>query len=236
MTNQTQQNSKENAADPAIDPLLQAQVDRSSQEMGDESEAKPHVAPEVAAYQEQQAASDEGALSYNNEPVSDIDNLKAENATLKDQLLRTMADMENLKRRTEREKEDTAKYAVSNFAKNLLNVADNLRRAIESTPQESAENPVIKSILDGVSMTENELIAVLAKSGVERIHPKVGEDRYDYNLHQAMFEQPTEEHEPGVVTQVLQTGYQLYDRLLRPALVGVAKAAADVVKPNDTAA
>jgi molecular chaperone GrpE len=147
--------------------------------------------------------------------------LEAENSQLKDQLLRTLADMENLRRRAEREKEDTQKYAVATLARDILSVADNLRRALESLPADQVPDEATRNLLSGVEATERELLGIFERRGIKRIEP-VGE-RFDPNFHQAMFEVPNSGQEAGTVVQVLQPGYIIFDRLLRPALVGVAK-------------
>ena len=143
--------------------------------------------------------------------------LEAEVATLKDQLLRALAEAENGRRRAQREREEAVKYAASQLARDLLNVADNLHRAREA----GAASP--EALQTGVELVERELLAAFEKHGIKKIVP-VGE-RFDPNFHQAMFEVPNAEAAPGTVVQVVQAGYVMADRLLRPALVGVAKAA-----------
>jgi molecular chaperone GrpE len=151
--------------------------------------------------------------------------LVAENSDMRDRLLRTMADMENLRRRTDREKADTARYAISNFARDVLTVGDNLRRTIEHVPAEAAsEDPALKSFLDGVELTERELLNVLERHGVTRIEPLGA--RFDPNCHQAMYEVQNPEVPEGTVVDVMQAGYVIGDRCLRPALVAVAKGGA----------
>jgi len=141
---------------------------------------------------------------------------------LKDQLLRVLAESENVRKRAQREKEDASRFAIANFARDLLTVADNLTRALENIPSDTREeNDPLKAIVEGIKITERELNNVLERHGVKKISP-LGE-QFDHNYHQAMFEEEHTEYQPGQVTQVLQTGYVLNDRLLRPALVGVAK-------------
>ncbi len=151
------------------------------------------------------------------------DKLRAEIAGLKDQLLRTLAEMDNLRKRTDREKEDTAKYAVTTFARDMLAVADNLRRALEAIPSEEREHldDTLRSLVAGVEMTEKDLGTILGRHGVKAIAPF--DETFDPHLHQAMFEVPGSGKPAGTVVQVLQAGYTLHGRLLRPALVGVAK-------------
>ncbi|QRE73133.1 nucleotide exchange factor GrpE [Methylobacterium aquaticum] len=149
--------------------------------------------------------------------------LEAEKLDLKDKLLRTLADMENLRRRTEREVADARTYAVTNFARDMLNAADNIRRALESVPAEaraSAEGS-LKALVDGIELTERDLLKTLERHGVKRVEPQG--QRFDPNLHQAMFEVPNPDVTSGTVVQVVQSGYVIGERVLRPALVGVAK-------------
>ncbi len=145
-------------------------------------------------------------------------------ATLKDQLLRTLAELENTRRRARREVEDASKFAVAGFARETLSVADNLARALSSVPAEVLGNDErLAALHQGVEMTARELAAVFERQGIKRVDP-VGE-RFDPNLHQAMLEVPSNDHPVGTVVQVLQVGYTIAGRLLRPALVAVAKAA-----------
>jgi molecular chaperone GrpE len=148
-----------------------------------------------------------------------------EMAEMKDRLLRTLAEMENLRARTAREIEDVRKYAITGFARDVLEVADNLGRALASVPAGAREgDEAVRNLMLGVEMTERSLQGVMEKQRVRRVAPQKG-DRFDPNLHQAMFEVPTAELPPGTVAEVMQAGYVLADRLLRPALVGVAKSA-----------
>lgn len=143
-------------------------------------------------------------------------------AGLKDQLLRVMAENENVRRRAQRDVEDASKYAVSNFARDILTIGDNLARALESVPEDAREeNEALVSLLDGVTMTQREFVTTIERHGIRRIDPK-GE-KFDHNFHQAVFEVEDGENEPGTVVQVVQRGYVIGDRLLRPAMVGVAK-------------
>lgn len=148
--------------------------------------------------------------------------LELERDGLKDKLLRTLADMENLRRRTEREIADARQYGVTGFARDALTVADNLRRALDSIPPEaktSADGP-FKALIDGVEVTERDLLATLERNKVKRVEP-LGQ-KFDPNLHQAMFEAPDAVHAKGMVMTVAQPGYTIGERVLRPALVGVS--------------
>lgn len=150
--------------------------------------------------------------------------LTAERDELKDQLLRAMAEAENLRRRTEKEVAAAKKYGAVGMARDLLASFDNLEKAIELIPEDKSElDDTLKNILIGVEMTGRELSHTLERHGISEIAPV--NEKFDYNLHQAMFEVPTDEVEPGMVVQLVQKGYSLHDRLLRPAMVGVSKAA-----------
>jgi len=146
---------------------------------------------------------------------------EAEAADLKDRLLRALAEAENVRRRAERERDDARKYAVANFAKDLLDAADNLRRAIEHMPEGQVKDELTRNLLAGVVATERTLLAAFERHGIRRLDPK-GE-RFDHNFHQAIFEAENTGKPAGTVVEVLQPGYVLHDRLLRPAMVGVAK-------------
>jgi molecular chaperone GrpE len=164
------------------------------------------------------------AADDENKKVADlIEALSKENAETKDKLLRTLAEMENLRRRTEREIADSRAYAISAFARDILAVADNMDRALgalDKEIREKADAPT-KALLDGVEITERELGKVLEKHGVRKFEP-LGE-KFDPNLHQAMFELPDPARPAGTVAQVVQPGYMIGERMLRPALVAVAK-------------
>jgi len=166
-------------------------------------------------------------------PDQELAAARQEAAQLKDQLLRALAEAENVRRRAQREREDAAKYAIANFARDVLQVSDNLHRALEAIPAAAlAEDEALKNLHEGVSATERQLDAALERQQVKRIWP-IGE-KFDANLHQAMFEVPTADQAPGTVVQVMQAGYLIHDRLLRPALVGVAKQPAGDAPPAGT--
>lgn len=147
----------------------------------------------------------------------------AERDEFKDRLLRTLAEMENLRRRTERDVADARTYAVTNFARDMLNAADNIRRALESVPADarSSADGAFKGLIEGIELTERDLAKTLERHGVKVVEPHG--QRFDPNRHQAMFEVPNTEVPNGTVVQVVQTGYVIGDRTLRPALVGVSK-------------
>ncbi len=149
----------------------------------------------------------------------------AENEKLRDQLLRTLADAENTRRRAERDRDEATKYGISKFAKDLLTVADNLRRALEAVAQTADAADALKALAEGVAATEREMLAVFERNGLEKIDP--ADEPFDPNVHQAMFEMPGTDKPAGTVVQVMAPGYQLHGRLLRPAMVGVAKGEVD---------
>lgn len=177
-----------------------------------QAQADEAVDPKVAA---------NGDASSGPDPFVVLENLNAENAALKDRVLRTMADMENLRRRTEKEVADTKTYAVSNFAREMLNIADNLRRALASSPADAAQSATLKTIVEGVELTERDLLSRLARFGVKPLDPQG--KRFDPNFHEALFEIPDETVPAGTVMQVMETGYSIGDRVLRPAKVGVSR-------------
>ena len=167
-------------------------------------------------------------------PEARLAAVEAELAETKDRLLRALAETENARRRFQREREDTLKYGIGGFAKDLLSPVDNLRRALESLPETEVSDPRVKSLLEGVAATERELIGAFERTGLQRIDPK-GE-RFDHNFHQAIFETERADVPAGTVVEVLQPGYVLHDRLLRPAMVGVAKAPTDAAREDESAA
>lgn len=152
-----------------------------------------------------------------------IDALIAERDQWKDRALRAVAEAENTKKRAETQSNDARAYAIQRFARDLLGVADNLSRALKSTPGE-ASDPVLKSLVQGVEMTERELLQAFDRNGLKRVEPAVG-DRFDPNLHQAMMEQPSGDVPPGAVVQTFQPGWELFGRIVRPAMVVTASKA-----------
>jgi molecular chaperone GrpE len=156
-------------------------------------------------------------------PEKEVDDLRRENAELKDRLLRALAEMENLRRRTEREVSDARAYGIANFAREVLTVADNMRRALDAVSPElrASADAGTKAFLEGVELTERELLKMLEKHGVTRLDPQG--QKFDPNLHQAMYEVPDPSVPAGTVVQVVQAGYRIGERVLRPALVAVAK-------------
>ncbi len=149
----------------------------------------------------------------------------AQAAELRDRLTRQLAETENVRRRLEKEKQDANIYALRSFARDLLPVADNLRRALDAVPATARANPDLTGILGGVEVTERELLQVLGRFGVQSVEA-IGQ-KLDPNLHQAMAEVESADQPPGTIVQVFQNGYTIKGQLLRPAMVVVAKAASD---------
>ncbi|MGA1831344.1 nucleotide exchange factor GrpE [Rhizobium wenxiniae] len=167
-------------------------------------------------------AAEENAAEVAAEP-DPLDVLKAENSELRDRFLRLAAEMDNLRRRTERDVKDAKSYAVSGFARDMLAVSDNLRRALDAVPadQRSGADATLTTLLEGVEMTERAMLSALERHGVKKIDAE-GE-KFDPNFHQAMFEIPNPAVPNNTVVQVVQAGFTIGDRVLRPAMVGVAK-------------
>jgi molecular chaperone GrpE len=173
----------------------------------------------------------ETAASANDAPAAANDSgdyevvvrLMKENEELKERALRLAAEMENLRRRTARDVHDARSYAIANFARDMLSVSDNLRRALEAVPQEARDSAdaSFKALIEGVDLTERAMLAALERHGVKKLFPE-GE-KFDPNFHQAMFEVPNADVPANTVVQVVQSGYSIGERVLRPALVGVAK-------------
>lgn len=158
------------------------------------------------------------------EPADPVAEAKREAAEFKDKLLRTLAEMENLRKRTEREVFDARLYGIAGFARDVLAVADNMHRALDAIGPElrESDDAKVKALIEGVELTERELLKTLEKNGVKKFSPQ-GE-KFDPNLHQAMYEVPTSDLTPGLVAEVIQAGYMIGERVLRPAMVAVSKA------------
>jgi len=185
-----------------------------------ETDAPETDAPEMDAPETAAAAPENGKAEAGHDGPAEL-SPDEQITTLKDRLLRAMAEAENARKRAARDRDDAAKYAITGFARDVLGVADNLRRAIGSVPDEArGGGEVLDNLLAGMDLTERELEAVLDRHGIKPINP--GGEKFDPNRHQAMFEAPSADAAPGTIVQVLQVGYMIADRLLRPAAVGVA--------------
>jgi molecular chaperone GrpE len=205
------------------------------------NEPRPRMEPTFGSLNEGQPANDPGpAAPAEGGPRADasaarIAELEAEIGKLKDQVLRAMAEAENTRRRSQREIEDNNKYAVSNFARDMLPVADNLRRALDGIPAEvRAADERLDKFAAGVDLTERELLQVLERYQIKRVDP-LGQ-AFDHNLHQAVMQIESADKPAGIVVQVLQPGYTIHGRLLRPAMVAVSKAGAAGAQKVDTTA
>ncbi len=199
-----------------------------------ESDKKPDEGQTEAAGNEAAEQADtpwSGETGAQAEAEAALEALREENESLKDQLLRALAEMENLRQRTAREIKDARSYSIANFARDVLNVSDNLHRAMAALPESerTAADPALHALLEGVEMTERDLQATLEKHEVRRLDP-AGE-RFDPHFHQAMFEVPNPDVPNNTVVEVMQEGYVIGERVLRPAMVGVAKGG-----PKETAA
>jgi molecular chaperone GrpE len=167
---------------------------------------------------------------------SSVEALTKEVAEAKDKMLRTLAEMENLRKRTAKEVSDARAYGIAAFARDVLDISDNLQRALDAVPQEAREaaDPGLKALIEGVEITERSLHKTLEKNGVQKIEP-LGE-KFDPNFHQAMYEVPDSTVPSGTVVQVVQSGYTIGDRILRPALVAVTKGGAKPAPVHDSTA
>ena len=176
---------------------------------------------EAVANEEAATSAEAGEAEAELDPIAA---LEAERDELKDQALRAMAEAENIRRRTDRELAQSRKYGHSGFARDLLSAVDNLKRAVDVLPEDrSGLDETMSNLVVGVEMIHQDITSVLERHGITVINPE-GE-KFDYEKHQAMFEMPTDDVAPGTIMQVAQRGWMLHDRLLTPAMVGVAKAA-----------
>ncbi len=201
--------------------------------------ANENAAPEEEAVKkkikvekpDQSAKDDADILSEEREGFSDpleflsaeLDRVEAEKAELQEKTLRIAADMENLRRRTQKDVADARTFSISSFAREMLAVSDNLQRALQAIPQEARDggDEGFKALIEGVELTERSMMQALEKNGVKRISPL--NERFDPNFHQAMFEIPNDKVPNNTVLQVVQDGFVIGERCLRPAMVGVSK-------------
>ena len=154
-------------------------------------------------------------------PEDLIEKLNEEIVSLKDQRLRAIAELENFRKRAEKDQSDALKYGISNFAKEIINIRDNIERAQSSISDEAKNNEAIKSVIEGIDLIAQSVVSTFEKIGIKKIESL--NEKFDHNLHQAMMEIENEGLEPGTIVQELIPGYTLHDRLLRPAMVGVSK-------------
>ena len=154
-------------------------------------------------------------------PEDLIEKLNEEITGLKDQRLRAIAELENFRKRAEKDQSDALKYGISNFAKEIINIRDNIERAQSSISEEAKNNESIKSVIEGIDLIAQSVVSTFEKIGIKKIESL--NEKFDHNLHQAMMEIENDDLEPGTIVQELIPGYTLHDRLLRPAMVGVSK-------------
>ncbi|MFL2540125.1 MAG: nucleotide exchange factor GrpE [Alphaproteobacteria bacterium] len=154
-------------------------------------------------------------------PEDLIEKLNEEITGLKDQRLRAIAELENFRKRAEKDQSDALKYGISNFAKEIINIRDNIERAQSSISDEAKNNEAIKSVIEGIDLIAQSVVSTFEKIGIKKIDSL--NEKFDHNLHQAMIEIENDELDPGTIVQELIPGYTLHDRLLRPAMVGVSK-------------
>ncbi len=218
------------ATEPEAAEPETAEPETAEPETADLETAEPETS-EPEAGEPEAAESEAGEPEEAAAPPDPVATLEAAAASLKDQLLRALAETENQRRRFERDRAEVVKYAIADFARELLSPVDNLRRALDSLPADAdLEDEVLKTLLAGVELTERELLQAFEKHGMRKIEPL--DTPFDYNLHQAMFELENTGKPPGTVVEVLQPGYMLHDRLLRAAMVGLAKAKRDDQEPE----
>ncbi|WP_316862320.1 nucleotide exchange factor GrpE [uncultured Cohaesibacter sp.] len=204
--------------------------------MSDETQNSEAVVDPLAEAPAEEVSQEEPYLNPLEAAELRIAEMEKENSEMKDQLLRTVAEMENLRRRTEKEVRDAKQFSVTSFARDMLAVADNLRRGLEALSEEDRANAgdALKALLEGTEMTEREMLKTLEKHGVRKLNPE-GE-KFDPNYHQAMFEVPNPNVPNNSVIQVVQAGYVIGTRVLRPAMVGVAKGGPKIVAPQEDGA
>ena len=210
--------SEPKAEEPKVTPAAPATGEAAAETAKTEAPAqtKAYVDPSIAAELE-------------------VTKLEAQVKDLTDRLLRAHAEMDNIRKRTERDKADTIKYAITKFAGDIIGVGDNFQRAVAAVPAGAADNdPAFKSLVDGVTLTEREFLGVLERHGVKRLDPKG--QAFDPNFHQAVMEQENKEVPAGTVLQVFQLGYTIEDRVLRPAMVVVSKGGFKPMKPVEVKA
>ena len=195
-------------------------------------EQDPAVPAEDGAYNETEAGAGGQNMAADQDPFLVLEKLQQENAELKDKLLRTLAEMENQRRRAEREVADAKIYGVTALARDMLTFADNLHRAAASAAPGAREQqaPALKTLIEGIELTERDFLSRLGKYGVKKLEPLGA--KFDPNMHEALFEVPDETVATGTVVQVVEDGYAIGDRVLRPAKVGVSAGRPQTGKPK----
>jgi len=187
----------------------------------DEDKKTSSVNSENGQNNENTSINDKQNLNNGDDLDSVENDIQDEIKDLKDQLLRALAENENLRKRTAKEIEQIKKFGHISIFKDFLNVVDNLERAVQSSSSENQSQLVVKNLIDGIEIVLKDMKSLLDKNNIKKIEPL--HERFDYNLHQAMFEAPSSEYDEGLILEVVQPGYILHDRLIRPAMVGVSK-------------
>lgn len=212
MSNSENNKKEESLAERSARMEAEAQAMYDAQTSGDPLAPEPIGEDgEYEDYEEDHASSEEPRIAE----------MEAQMADMKDKMLRVVADAENTKRRALKERDDAKKFAVSSFSRDILPVADNLRRALDAIPDELKQNDQIKNLIEGIEATERELLRTFEKNGLVKLDPL--DQIFNPNFHEVMFEAPMPDKPAGTIIQVMETGYMLHDRLIRPARVGVAK-------------
>ena len=184
-------------------------------------EHNDNVASDAKADNDEQKALEENPQRDQGQNDSKEENLRDEIEKLRDEKLRLLADMENLRKRSDRDRVDSIRYGSINFARDILSPSDNLSRALEAIPKDAKKTEAITNLINGLRMVQKEFTSILEKHGIKKIEAL--NQRFDHNFHQAMMEIESDEAEPGLVIQEIQSGYTMHDRLLRPSMVAVAK-------------
>lgn len=205
----------------------QAAADTTENGINDANSSNDNISPEDIAdiqndVEAAVAAAKQELADTEQDDMSKLESLEAENAKLKDQWVRAVAETDNVRKRAKRDHEELSKYAVSGFARDLISVLENLKRATENIPVEAREdNELLKTLGEGVDLTLQELVTIFEKYGIKRLYPL--NEKFDHNFHQAVVQVDQDDVEPGTVVQVVQAGYTIHDRLLQPAMVAVSK-------------
>ena len=216
------QDKKENK-----DSTLEDEADFSDSTKDNQEEQKDNT------LEEKEIASENQSLENNDNDIDEIEKLSEELEKLKEEKLRLLAEMENLRKRSEKEKLDSIRYGSINLARDILSPGDNLTRALEAIPEDEKTSEKFKNLIDGLNMVQKEFSTILGKHGVNKIDAI--NSKFDHNLHQAMVELEDDKVDEGTVVQEMQSGYTMHDRLLRPSMVAVSKKPAkkDNSKKND---
>lgn len=201
-------------------------LSEEARRMVDEA-AQPEVFEEVQEEETEEVAEQQEAQPEESSESSQMEEMR-------DKLMRARAEAENTRRRAEKEKQDAAKYGAAKMAQDFISVLENLQRATDSVPEEARQDGAMQSFFEGVELTKKELLSAFEKNGIKRIEPQKGE-AFDHNYHQAMSQVETPEVPAGAILDVMQAGYIIHDRLLRPAMVVVSKGTPEQLKVDTTA-